>query len=143
MTALLQTQGLTAFYGDAQALFGIDFQVGFVSVGKTWTTPLLIFSFSLFLLYAFLSFIFLRNKWQKGQVLRLVIGDDIDLGNYSLVILTDALGEFPKDAPSGVPYSSVVAGFLNIQFSGSGYKPIFDIVCIDAKNLIFEVDQIK
>ena len=27
MTALLQTQGLTAFYGDAQALFGIDFQV--------------------------------------------------------------------------------------------------------------------
>ena len=83
------------------------------------------------------------NKWQKGQVLRLVIGDDIDLGNYSLVILTDALGEFPKDAPSGVPYSSVVAGFLNIQFSGSGYKPIFDIVCIDAKNLIFEVDQIK
>jgi len=83
------------------------------------------------------------NKWQKGQVLRLVIGDEIDLGNYSLVILTDALGEFPKDAPSGVPYSSVVAGFLNVQFSGSGYKPIFDIVCIDAKNLIFEVDQIK
>lgn len=27
MTALLQTQGLTAFYGDAQALFGIDFEV--------------------------------------------------------------------------------------------------------------------
>ena len=25
---LLQTQGLTAFYGDAQALFGIDFEVG-------------------------------------------------------------------------------------------------------------------
>ena len=83
------------------------------------------------------------NKWQKGQVLRLVIGDEIDLGNYSLVILTDALGEFHKSAPSGVPYSSVVAGFLNVQFSGSGYKPIFDIVCIDAKNLIFEVDQIK
>ena len=49
-------------------LFGIDFQLGFVSVGKTWTTPLLIFSFSLFLLYAFLSFIFLRKKWRKGQV---------------------------------------------------------------------------
>ena len=83
------------------------------------------------------------NKWKKGQVLRLVIGDDIDLGNYSLVILTDALGEYPKPAPSGVPYSTVVAGFLNNQFSGSGYKPIFDIVCIDDKNLIFEVDQIK
>jgi branched-chain amino acid transport system ATP-binding protein len=27
MSALLQTHGLTAFYGDAQALFGIDFEV--------------------------------------------------------------------------------------------------------------------
>jgi branched-chain amino acid transport system ATP-binding protein len=27
MTALLQTSGLTAFYGDAQALFGIDFEL--------------------------------------------------------------------------------------------------------------------
>jgi len=83
------------------------------------------------------------NKWQKGQVLRFVIGDEIDLGNYSLVILTDALGEYPKANPSGVPYSSVIAGFINIQFSGSGYKPIFDIVCVDEKNLIFELDQIK
>jgi hypothetical protein len=83
------------------------------------------------------------NKWQKGQVLRLVIGDDIDLGNYSLVILTDALGVYPKGTPSGVPYSSVVAGFINIQFQNASYKPIFDIVCVDDKNLIFEVDQIK
>ena len=28
MSALLQTEGLTAFYGDAQALFGIDLRVG-------------------------------------------------------------------------------------------------------------------
>ena len=28
MTALVQTQALTAFYGDAQALFGIDFELG-------------------------------------------------------------------------------------------------------------------
>lgn len=83
------------------------------------------------------------NKWQKGQVLRFVIGDEIDLGNYSIVMLTDALGEYPKSNPSGVPYSTVVAGFLNVQFSGSGYKPIFDIVCVDEKNLIFEIDQIK
>ena len=27
MSALLQTHGLTAFYGDAQALFGIDFSI--------------------------------------------------------------------------------------------------------------------
>ena len=82
-------------------------------------------------------------KWQKGQVMRLVIGDEIDLGTYSMVIVTDALGEYPKANPSGSPYSIVVAGFINTKFSGSGYKPIFDIVCIDEKNLIFEIDQIK
>lgn len=82
-------------------------------------------------------------KWQKGQVMRLVIGDEVDLGTYSMVIVTDALGEYPKANPSGAPYSIVVAGFVNSQFSKSGYKPIFDIVCIDEKNLIFEVDQIK
>ncbi len=49
-------------------LFGIDFQPGFVSIGKAWNTPLLIFSCSIFLLYFFLSFIFLRKKWKKGQV---------------------------------------------------------------------------
>jgi hypothetical protein len=83
------------------------------------------------------------NKWKKGQVLRLVIGDDLELGNYSLVLLTNALGEYPKGTPSGVPYSTVVAGFVNSQFSSSSYKPIFDIVCIDDVNLTFEVDQIK
>jgi len=51
-----------------QPLFGIEFQPGFVSVGKSWNTPLLVFSSSIFLLYAFLSFIFLKKKWDKGQV---------------------------------------------------------------------------
>jgi branched-chain amino acid transport system ATP-binding protein len=32
VTALLRTQGLTAFYGDAQALFGVDFEVGTAEV---------------------------------------------------------------------------------------------------------------
>ncbi len=49
-------------------LFGIDFQPGFVTLGKAWNTPLLIFSCSIFLLYVFLSVIFLRKKWKKGQV---------------------------------------------------------------------------
>lgn len=49
-------------------LFGIDFQPGFVSVGKAWNTPLLIFSCSIFLLYGFISFTFLKKKWQKGRV---------------------------------------------------------------------------
>lgn len=81
--------------------------------------------------------------WKKGQTMRISIGDDINLGNYSLVILTDALGAYPIGAPSGVPYSVVIAGFLNSQFVSASYKPIFDIVCVDDVNLTFEVDQIK
>jgi hypothetical protein len=83
------------------------------------------------------------NPWKKGQTLRLVIGDDIDLDNYSLSIITNALGTYPIGTPSGVPYSTVVAGFINTPFTSSAYKPIFDIVCVDDVNLIFEVDQIK
>lgn len=82
-------------------------------------------------------------RWKKGQTLRFSVGDAIDLGNYSLVILTDALGQYPLNAPSGVPYSVVVAGFLNSQFISSGLTPIFDIVCVDDVNLTFEIDQIK
>jgi two-component system, NtrC family, nitrogen regulation sensor histidine kinase NtrY len=77
-----------------QPLFGIDFQVGFVSVGKTWTTPLLIFSFSIFLLYAFLSFIFLRKKWRKGQVWQA-----IGYGFFILVVIRVGMlvFRFPQD----------------------------------------------
>lgn len=48
-------------------LFGIDFQLGFASVGKALNTPLLIFIGSLFMLYVLVSFNFLRKKWRKGR----------------------------------------------------------------------------
>lgn len=48
-------------------LFGIDFQLGFASVGKVLNTPLLIFIASLFLLYGVVSFDFLRKKWKNGR----------------------------------------------------------------------------
>jgi hypothetical protein len=83
------------------------------------------------------------EKWHKGQSIRLSIGDEIDLGNYSLIILTDALGAYPPNNPSGIPYSVIVAGFTNSFFQDSGYTPIFDIVCVDDVNLTFEIDQIK
>jgi hypothetical protein len=83
------------------------------------------------------------NKWKKGQSLRLSIGDTIDLGNYSFVILTDSKGEYPIGNPTGVSYSVVVAGFTNYEFTSSNFMPIFDIICVDDVNLTFEVDQIK
>lgn len=83
------------------------------------------------------------NKWTKGQSLRISIGDIVDLGSYSFVVLTDAKGDYPIGNPSGVPYSSVVAGFTNNEFINSSFTPIFDIVCVDDVNLKFEIDQIK
>jgi len=82
-------------------------------------------------------------KWKKGQVLRISIGDSIDLSNYSLVILTDSKGLYPINNPTGVPYTTVVGGLINDQFIDSNFKPIFDIICMDDKNLVFEIDQIK
>lgn len=83
------------------------------------------------------------QKWKKGQSIRFSIGDEIDLDNYSLVILTDALGAYPPNNPSGIPYGVIVAGFTNAYFQNSDFTPIFDIVCVDDVNLTFEIDQIK
>ena len=91
-----------------QPLFGIDFQPGFVSVGKAWNTPLLIFSCSIFLLYVFLSFNFLRKKWKKGQVWQAI--------GYGFLILlmvraSMLLFNFPQ-------------AYLNLSlFDSSVYKP--------------------
>ena len=83
------------------------------------------------------------NKWKKGQTLRVSFGDELDLGNYTLVFLTDSTGAYPIANPIGTPYSTIITSFNNNNFTSSGYKPIFEIICIDDVNLTFEVDQIK
>ncbi len=91
-----------------QPLFGIDFQPGFVSVGKAWITPLLIFSGSILLLYVFLSFNFLRKKWKKGQVWQAI--------GYGFLILlmvraSMLIFNFPQ-------------AYLNLSlFDSNGYSP--------------------
>ena len=91
-----------------QPLFGIDFQPGFVSVGKAWNTPLLIFSCSIFLLYVFLSFNFLRKKWKKGQVWQAI-------GYGFLILLMVRASMLVFNFPQA---------YLNLSlFDSSGYKP--------------------
>jgi two-component system, NtrC family, nitrogen regulation sensor histidine kinase NtrY len=60
-------------------LFGINFQLGFESVGRVSNTPLLIFICSVFLLYFLFSFDFLRKKWNKGYPWQTI--------GYGLIIL--------------------------------------------------------
>lgn len=82
------------------------------------------------------------NKWRRGQVYRFSFGDQIFPGDYNVTFLTDATGEYPISAPSGVPYSSLIITLTDSEFSSQSYMPVIDIVCTDSENLTFQVDMI-
>ncbi|MEY2705731.1 MAG: hypothetical protein RL407_1793 [Bacteroidota bacterium] len=114
------------------SLFGIDFNLGYVSVGKTLTTPLFIFSCSIFLLYFLLSFNFLRKKWRKGQVWQAI--------GYGFLILCLVrvgmlLGKFPQayiDLPlfESSEYSSgwLIPSLGDLLLHVLGFSGIFGLV---------------
>jgi hypothetical protein len=83
------------------------------------------------------------NKWKKGQVFRLIFDDGIFLNGNTIAVYTDAKGEYPLGTPSGSTYSVLAGGFSQNIFDSASNKPIFDIVCVDEKNLVFEIDQIR
>ena len=82
-------------------------------------------------------------KWSAGQTLRLVIDDPIILSTNSIFIYTDSKGLYPLSNPTSMSYNILIGGFTQSSFVNSNNKPIFDIVCVDEKNLIFEIDQIR
>lgn len=84
-----------------------------------------------------------NSQWKKGQTLRLVFDDRVVLAGNNILIYTDTKGVYPLSSPSGVAYSTLVGGFTQSIFDSAGNKPIFDIVCVDEKNLAFEIDQIR
>jgi hypothetical protein len=84
-----------------------------------------------------------NNKWQKGQTFRLVFDDKIVLNGNNILIYTDVNGAYPLSSPSGVAYGVLIGGFTENIFNSSSNKPIFDIVCVDEKKLVFEIDQIR
>lgn len=84
-----------------------------------------------------------KNKWKVGQTFRLVFDDQIILSTNNIYIYTDNTGAYPLDSPTSQPYNILVCGFTQSSFINSGNKPIFDIVCVDDRNLKFEIDQIR
>ena len=84
-----------------------------------------------------------NSQWKKGQTIRLVFDDKIVLAGNNILMYTDTKGVYPLSSPSGVAYSKLVGGFTQSIFDSAGNKPIFDIVCVDEKNLAFEIDQIR
>ena len=83
------------------------------------------------------------TKWVAGQSFRLVFDDPIILSANNIYIYTDSTGLYPLSTPSSMPYNILVGGFTQSSFISAGNKPIFDIVCVDDQNLIFEIDQIR
>jgi hypothetical protein len=80
--------------------------------------------------------------WKNGQRFRLAFGDKIYPGSYIINVLTDSQGRYPITNPAGVSYSKVIISFNEELFAKYEYEPVFDIVCVDDKNLKFQVDVI-
>jgi len=79
-----------------------------------------------------------KIPWKKGQTLRLVIEDEINPDVYDIKIKTDAINK----AGNGVYGTNV--GILNdLDFTPSGNRPIFEIICINAETLEFKIDKIR
>jgi hypothetical protein len=76
--------------------------------------------------------------WKKGQVLRLVIEDEIIPETFDIKIYTDALNRHN----TGV-YGVNIGLFNDLDFTPSLNKPIFDIICLDDVNFTFRVDKIR
>jgi hypothetical protein len=79
-----------------------------------------------------------ENAWKKGQTLKLVINDPIDLDIYDIKIKTD-----PLNRANNGEYGTVVGVLNDLDFSGSGNTPIFEIVCVNSDILDFRIDKIR
>lgn len=76
--------------------------------------------------------------WSKGQTMRIIFSDGMDLNIFDLKIYTDAL-----NTQNGGVYGTLIGILNDLDFSPSDNKPMFDITCVDAANLKFKVDKIR
>ena len=83
-----------------------------------------------------------KIKWKKGQRFRISFGDKVYPQSSIITIVTDSLGLYPLSDPTGGIYSTTIIVLDDTIFYDWGYKPVFDIVCIDDQNLTFQVDVI-
>lgn len=77
------------------------------------------------------------TTWKKGQSLKLVINDPIDLDVYDIKIKTDALNLLGAGS-----YAKTIAVLNNDDF-GTDKTPIFEIICINSETLEFKIDKIR
>lgn len=77
------------------------------------------------------------SSWKRGQTLRVVFDDAFFPDTYDVKIKTDYLN-ITNNGKYGI-----TIGTLNYLNFGQGYKPIFDIICLDEKSLTFKIDKIR
>ena len=78
-----------------------------------------------------------KIPWKKGQTLKLVIEDEINPDVYDIKIKTDAINK----VGNGV-YGTNIGVLNDLDFTPSGNRPIFEIICINAETLEFKIDKI-
>lgn len=79
-----------------------------------------------------------KKAWQKGQVMRIVFAEELDLDIYDVKLKTDSLNKLN----TGV-YGKTIGILSSLDFTPSGNKPIIDITCIDPTTLEFKIDKIR
>ena len=77
-----------------------------------------------------------NHEWQKGQTMRIVFADDIDLDTYTIELKTDAL-----DRKGNGAYGQTIGNLTIADLVTT--KPIIEIICIDSAQYNFYVDVIK
>jgi hypothetical protein len=77
-------------------------------------------------------------NWKKGQTLRLVFQDPLNLDIFDVKIKTDALNKTNSGA-----YGVLISILNDLDFSSSDGSPIFDIICINETSLEFKIDKIR
>jgi hypothetical protein len=77
-------------------------------------------------------------NWKKGQTLRLVFQDPLNLDIFDVKIKTDALNKTNSGA-----YGVLISILNDLDFSSSDGSPIFDIICMNETSLEFKIDKIR
>jgi hypothetical protein len=77
-------------------------------------------------------------RWSRGQTLRLVFDDILDMQAYSVILQTDATNTFGNGS-----YGVFVGAVSGAEFDKANDRPIFDITCVDEINMLFLIDQIR
>ncbi len=77
-------------------------------------------------------------KWSRGQVLRLVFDDVLDMQSFSVIFQTDA-----ANLKGNGTYGVFVGSATGDDFNLANDRPIFELLCTDEVALTFIVDQIR